>query len=281
MAIRPAAAVLLLGCSLTASFSWVSNALATQAATTDLTDFIVRLGGWFLDADSKNDTADHYWAQVSYTLQSAASGSKPAATGSSSTTNTSANATAATGPGATGAASNSSASGSNITTLVMTRTMLQAEAATGGGVATAPSSGSGPWTVPPPCTNGMTTTETVTLDLRELTTTSAITPGTETIDEGTNGKFTINVYKVNLTMNDNMNFIRVSAVTSPPNCTQGGQPVPLPGGQSVNATTSQKDVSTYPIEFADQHQAEYFRMLINSVVPTLSPPRPNPAALGP
>ena len=256
MLARPNTALSLVG-SLIALLFLAPGAAATQATTSDLTDHIVQLGGWFKDAGS--GSTYQYWAQVSYTLQSAASGSKPTTAGASPTT-----------PGP-----NSGASGSNITTLIMTKTMLQAELATGG--ISTPST-SGPPTIGPPCANGMIVTETVTLDLRELQAASAPAQSAEIIDEGKADKNpTVTLWTVNLTVNGKKNLIRVSTLTSPPTCKNAGNPVALPNGKPVHSTTSQTDVNTYPIVFADADQAKYLQMLVNSLVPTLNPPRLNVA----
>jgi hypothetical protein len=181
MLMKSSAASLLFIGSLVASFSWVPQAHAAQATTTDLTDFIVRLGGWFTPADAANDPLHHYWVQESYALQSTASGAKP--TGGSTQNPSGSNQT----PGA----SNSPASGSNITTLVMTRTTLRAEDATGG--ASTPGTSGGQPTVGPPCTNDMTTTETITFDLRELQVTAPITQSTKTFTLSTGVRVSIGV----------------------------------------------------------------------------------------
>jgi hypothetical protein len=277
---------LLIG-SLVALFFSAPSAKATQATTSDLTDYIVRLGGWFRDADDSGSVSSyHYWAQVSYALQSAASGSKPTASGASPTTPGGSPTTSGaipmppggspTAPG-TAPGTASGASGSNITTLIMTKSMLQAESATGG---IASPSASGPPTIGPPCSNGMTTTETVTLDLRELQAASTPVQSTETIDEGRANNPTITLWTVNLMVNGGKKLIRVNTVTSPPTCKGAqGSSVALPGGKPVNSTTSQKDVNTYPVVFADGDQAKYLQMLVSGLVPSLNPPRSNVAPL--
>ena len=279
MLARANTALLIVG-SIIGLFFSARSAEATQATTSDLTDHIVQLGGWFNDAGS--DPTYHYWAQVSYTLQSTASGSKASTPGASSTTPAASSTTPganSTSPGAgpTSPGPSSGASGSNITTLIMTKTMLQAELATGG-ISTPPSGGAP--TIGPPCANGMTVMETVTLDLRELQAASTPIQSPETIDEGRAANNpTFNVWTVKLTVNGGKKLIRVNTVTSPPTCKNAGVPVALPNGKSVLSTTSQKDVSAYPIVFADLDQAKYLQMLVSSLVPTLNPPRLNVAPL--
>lgn len=256
-----------------ALFLAAPGAQATQATTSDLTDYIVRLGGWFLPADSTAAPSYHYWVQVSYALQSTASGSKPAGT-TTSPTGTGTGTATANAPAATPANTPATgSSGSNITTLVKTQSMMQAELGSGG----ITSSG----TVGPACSNGMTVTETVTLDLRELKAASAPTPDSTTIEEGRTAKNPrIALWKVRLQINGGKKLIRINTTQTPPTCKDSsGNPVSLPGGNPVQIATSQIDQDYYDIEFADADQAKYLQMLINSLVPSLNPPRPNVAPL--
>lgn len=256
-----------------ALFVSASSAQATQATTSDLTDYIVRLGGWFLPADSTAAPSFHYWVQVSYALQPTGSSSKSTGTGTSPT-GTGTGAATGNAPAATTAnAPTTGTSGSNITTLVKTQSMMQAELATGG----ITSSG----TVGPPCSNGMTVTETVTLDLRELKAASAPTSNSMTIEEGRAAKNpTVNLWTVRLQINGGKKLIRVNTVETPPTCKDSsGVPVSLPGGKPVQSVMSQSDQDHYDIEFVDADQAKYLQMLVNSVIPSLNPPRPNVAPL--
>jgi hypothetical protein len=249
----------------------VSGAQASQAATSDITDFITRLGGWFLATDPSGPAQNtHFWAQISYTLQSSASTSKT--TGAGSPASNQGAATTTPNTGSTPSGTGSPTSGTNITTLVMTKSMMEAEKLTGGITTTINQVSS----LGPACSNGMTTMDTITLDLRELQSTT-VKPVTETIDEGrgaSNPK--IDVWNVSLKMNGGKNIIRVNTVESPPTC----KVTTLPNGQAIDSKVTQEDKSEYAIEFADEGQARYLQMLIESVVPTLNPPRPGVAPLG-
>lgn len=142
--------------------------------------------------------------------------------------------------------------GTNNTTITMTRYNQQREDTSKGTI----------------CLTRSVVTEVVALDLRELQPVSSIT-------QATVGPLTI--WSVNLLVNGGKALVRKKTTVAPPTIvsTPAGPPT-CPGlrnGQTVKTSTLQSDISSYPIQFADEGQAKYFQMLIAGAVPNMNPPR--------
>lgn len=238
MRTRHVIAVIRLGAiSLLGSFCTTSQ--AAPASTTDLTDFITRMGGWFYETDADNnspakivDPWAKYWVQVSYTASS-------------------------------------NATPSYVTTIKMTRYNQQREDTKGvcstDNVVTdmvvldlrelqptAPITADKVdkkwpvWSVKLMMNGGKPLIRVVT----------TVTPPTI----------------VGFSAGSSAPASSAPASSGPGTGTAATCPA-LRNGQQLIATTQQSDQNFYSIQFAGQDQAKYFQMLIATAVPGLAPPR--------
>lgn len=148
------------------------------------------------------------------------------------------------------------ATNSNVTTITMTRSYNQ-ENHSNGNV----------------CPTNMPVTQTVTLDLRELAPTAEIIKSDEKITIGLTSFGTKPIWSVNLVATSTQALIRNVETTTVPTGTPPSTCAPV--ALKWDAYTTQLDVGTYSIQFADENQAIYLQMLIESAVPTFNPPRLN------
>jgi len=256
---RLAVAALLLAGSLITVSPWTPAAMAAPPTATDLTDFIVRLGGYFFQNPVPPTDGQFSFAQASYSFKAPASGS-------------------------------------NIVTIVKTQydavTIFTANG-TGSSSPQAPTQPSATTAANPSqqlyfCADTFYFIETVTLDVRELqASTGAPTPATFTTFTGGSGGKVINdlegkpiqTWSVTLQtakrngIANQPNLIRVSTQTLPANCANPVSADPLLDTKSQPTTSiSQKDFKQYPIVFATQDQAIYFQLLLNGFVAATSVP---------
>lgn len=256
---RPAVAALLLAGGLITVSPWTPAAMAAPPTATDLTDFIVRLGGYFFKDPVPATTGQFSFAQASYKF---------------------------TAP----------ASGSNVITIVKTQYDAVTIFTGNGTGSSSPQTPPPPSSTTPAnpsqqlyfCADTFYFIETVTLDVRELqASTAAPTPATFTTFTGGSGGKVINdpdgkpiqMWSVTLqTAKRNglagpPNLIRVNTQTLPANCANPATADPLLDTSSQPSTSiSQKDVNQYPIVFATQDQAIYFQFLLNGFVAATSVP---------
>jgi hypothetical protein len=230
--------------------------MAAPPTATDLTDFIVRLGGYFFKDPVPATDGQFSFAQASYSFKAPTPGS-------------------------------------NIITIVKTQYDAVTIFTGNGTGSSSPQTPPAPSPTTPAnpsqqlyfCADTFYFIETVTLDVRELQASMAApTPATFTggpggkVINGPDGK-PIQTWSVTLqTAKRNglagpPNLIRVNTQTLPANCANPAAADPLLDTSSQPSTSiSQNDVYQYSIVFATQDQAIYFQLLLNGFVAATSVP---------